>query len=710
MLFMRSDRDAPRARPTRLRLSFLAAPALAVSFAAPALADGTLTAPPVSIQETAPSSPARSESFPADPTRAPWSDAGDYLRGLPGVSAARMGGHGLEPVIRGLQQNQLTVLTDGAQVLGACPNRMDPPTVYGAAEGVDRIVVTRGYQSVLNGPGAPGGVVSLERDRPPVSAAAPYAGAVGAGFDSNASTRSTHADLAVGDDRAFARARGAWKQAGNYEDGGGREVRSAFSDYSAGLTLGWTADAAAGDGAVQAGYDYTRIDDALFAGAGMDSPYSKSDALRLKMERPVEAGPVTALRLEAFGAAVDHRMDNYSLRERAAGFRRAEAESDTYGLSLEADLDGESGPLTLRLDASSNRRDATRYAGNTRATTTATNALLWPDIETLQAGLAAEKRWTLDARHTLVIGARYDHVAVDWGRADRATDIAMGGVSTANQLYRRFYGVAADDVSEHNLGGLVRWEAALREGLDLSLGASRSVRTADATERGLANNMNLTSWVGNPAIDPEAHHQIEAGLDWRDGRWSLGGALYANYVADYIFRDSARSQRGVQITALGADVYTNIDALLAGGGLQAAFQANEAWRLTAGVDYVYGQNLSDDIPLAQTPPLEGALGAEWAAGDWTLGSRLRLAATQNRVDLDASEGSGRDIRKTPGHAVLDFYGGFAATDWVELGFGVTNLLDADYAGHLNRANAVDNTEVQVNEPGRSVYLRAAARF
>ncbi|MCR9220507.1 MAG: TonB-dependent receptor [Alphaproteobacteria bacterium] len=710
MSFVRSHRDALRARPAAFRLALLAVTATAAAAAPPALADEPLTAPAVSILGTAPSSPAVSESFPADPTRAPWSDAGDYLRSLPGVSAGRMGGHGLEPVIRGLQQNQLTVLTDGVQALGACPNRMDPPTVYGAAEGADRIVVTRGYQSVLNGPGAPGGVVSLERDRPPVADDAPFAGAVGAGFDSNASARSTHADLAVGDDRAFARAVGAWKQAGNYEDGAGREVRSGFSDYSAGLTLGWTGDASAGDGAVEAGYDYTRIDDALFAGAGMDSPYSKSDALRLKMETPVDAGPVTALRLEAFGALVDHRMDNYSLRERTAGFRRAESGSDTVGFSLEADLDGEGGPLTLRLDASSNRRDATRYVGNTRATTTATNAILWPDIATLQAGLAAEKRWALDARNTLVIGARYDHVSVDWGRADRATDIAMGGVSTANQLYRRFYGVTADDVSEHNLGGLLRWEAALREGLDLSLGASRSVRTADATERGLANNMNLTSWVGNPAIDPEAHHQIEAGLDWASGRWSLGGALYANYVSDYIFRDSARSQRGVQITALGADVYTNIDALLAGGGLQAAFQASEAWRLTAAVDTIYGQNLSDDIPLAQTPPLEGALGAEWAAGDWTLGSRLRLAATQNRVDLDASEGSGRDIRKTPGHAVLDLYGGVAATDRIELGFGVTNLFDATYAGHLNRANALDNTEVQVNEPGRSFYLRVLARF
>jgi iron complex outermembrane receptor protein len=46
----------------------------------------------------------------------------------------------------------------------------------------------------------------------------------------------------------------------------------------------------------------------------------------------------------------------------------------------------------------------------------------------------------------------------------------------------------------------------------------------------------------------------------------------------------------------------------------------------------------------------------------------------------------------------------------KLRVGVTNLFDRTYAYHLNRSNSFDPTEVQVNEPGRSVYLRVSASF
>ena len=59
---------------------------------------------------------------------APAADAGEWLRRLNGVEGIRMGGHGLDPVIRGQQGNALNVLIDGGYVFGGCPNRMDPPT------------------------------------------------------------------------------------------------------------------------------------------------------------------------------------------------------------------------------------------------------------------------------------------------------------------------------------------------------------------------------------------------------------------------------------------------------------------------------------------------------------------------------------------------------------------------------------------------------
>ena len=39
-----------------------------------------------------------------------------------------MGGRGLDPVIRGQNEERVEVLLDGMRVEGACPSRMDPPT------------------------------------------------------------------------------------------------------------------------------------------------------------------------------------------------------------------------------------------------------------------------------------------------------------------------------------------------------------------------------------------------------------------------------------------------------------------------------------------------------------------------------------------------------------------------------------------------------
>ena len=56
------------------------------------------------------------------------------------------------------------------------------------------------------------------------------------------------------------------------------------------------------------------------------------------------------------------------------------------------------------------------------------------------------------------------------------------------------------------------------------------------------------------------------------------------------------------------------------------------------------------------------------------------------------------------YAAIDLYAPF------KVKLGITNLFDATYAYHLNRSNAFDPVQVQVNEPGRSYYVRVSAAF
>ncbi len=170
-------------------------------------------------------------------------------------------------------------------------------------------------------------------------------------------------------------------------------------------------------------------------------------------------------------------------------------------------------------------------------------------------------------------GLRYDRVDVSADKADR---VALMPGQSANQLYRQYYGTSADNRSENNVGGLLRYEASLSNNYRVFAGISRSVRTADATERGIAQNNNTASnrWVGRPDIAPEKHHQADIGGEASFKNWTMGGSVYYDRVKDYILRDLARGQDGILLSD-NASVYRNVDATLAGFELSGSYPSTQ---------------------------------------------------------------------------------------------------------------------------------------
>jgi len=677
--------------------------ALAVE-AGPARAeDAVIEVPPVRVEGEWRSPPTTDILSPDDPWLAPSADGGEFLRSVPGVSAGRMGGHGLEPVIRGQQQNRLNILNDGTFVFGACPNRMDPPTAYVSVETFDKVTVVKGYQSVLYGPGGSGGTVLFEREPPAFAPGKWIKGRAGAGYETNGRIRDAFADAAVGGEPGFVRGIGAWKDAGNYRDGAGAEVRSAFETRSLDFGVGWRPDR---DTLFQAGVTGNRDRDVLFAGAGMDTPRANADAFRFKARHAFGGGPIKALRVEGYASRVDHLMDNYSLRPLSGMAMRADSDSDTFGGRAVADAELGGVAVSFGMDALDNIRDGRRFRGMKALAVNQLQSAIWPDVDTRQVGVFAEATVELAVDSRLKLGARYDRVRADAGAAGVRSEVTG---RSADDLYRSYYGIGAETATEDNVGGLIRLEHDLTRAVTVFGGLSRSVRTADATERFMASDMMASSWVGNPAIAPEKHHALDLGVRAAGGTWTATVALFGDRVEDFILRDTARGQPGI-LMSNGATIYRNVPALLAGGEIEAHLRPFAHWHLAGTLAYTYGQNLDTDRPLAQIPPLEGVLDIAYEADDWTIGGRMRAAAKQTRVDANPALGSGLDVRETPGYAVFDLYGAFALARPFEIRMGVTNILDATYAYHLNQSNLVDPTQVQVNEPGRSVYLRVRAVF
>lgn len=690
--------------------------AVAAALAGPAALAATEQLPAVTVEAEAPAATSTVNAAPEEISPAPAADGGELLRDIGGVSGSRMGGQAIDPIIRGQSATRLNILLDGAYVHGGCPNRMDPPTAYSATDSYDQVTVIKGSQTVLYGSGGSGGTVLFERRTPRFDDQDSFRGRVNAGYAGNGNHKTAGVDLATGNRDGFLRAILDWQDAGNYQDGDGNAVHSAFNKRGGTLILGYTPDDLT---RVELSAEAVRERDTLYAGAGMDSPYSDADTYRLRMERNRAAGPFAGIRAELYLSQVDHLMDNYSLRPSMMLWKKAPSSSDTVGGRLSADLDRGAVLWTVGVDLQNNSRDADRLRGMAGSDPSQLEAVLWPGAELKQTGLFAEAERPLGATGTLSGGLRYDYVDASISRGDQAYDVTQTFAgetpSTSNELYALYYADVRNSSTEHNLGGFLRYEQPVLDGrAQASLSISRSVRTADATERYIASRMVMNmgamdaSWVGNPALAPEKHHQLEAGLSWGGRGWSSALTVFYNRVDDFILRDRARAQAGILVNRPSVTIYRNVDATLVGFEWQGSIRWNRNLDSKAGLAYVNAQNDTDDRSIAQTPPLEASVSLDYRRGAWGLGSIVRASATQHEVDPL----SGLDVGQTSGWAVLDLYGRYRPNNTVTVSAGIDNLFDSTYAYHVNRAasDPFNPTAVQVNEPGRNLWLKTAVRF
>ncbi len=643
-------------------------------------------------------------------TRGTNADGGMFLNQINGVSTSRFGGRGLEPVIRGQSQTRLNILLDGAYIHGGCPNRMDPPASWAALDTYEDVKVLKGVQSVIYGGGGSGGTVLFERDSRGLAEEEGSHGRISLSGSSNGTQGNLLADgMFAMDDKGYVRLITEIKTMDDYEDGDGRTVRSSFKHKQAGIILGFTPTT---NRLLELSIERNDFADALYPGSGMDSPEETGDIIRLQFDDKPNLAWLNNIKVETYYSAVDHLMNNFSLRNPPkymtgtnadqAMKRETPTESNTIGgrIQLTSILSGIR--WNYGLDLQNNHRDAT--LANMDNGTAKAISLMWPDANINQTGLFAEAEQKIADDKQLKYGLRIDFINAS---ADKANIKPIAGPKTANQVYKMYYGNQATDQDETNVGGLLRYKQNLERGLKIGLGLSRSVRTADATERYInkwgmpANNR----WIGNPMIKPEQHHQLDFNIGQRKQGFNWNTVLFYDKVSDYILRDGARSQAGI-LLADNADIYRNVDATLYGAEWEASWSLTSNLDITSSLAYVHSDNDTDDRAIAQTPPLNGILQMDYHQVGWGLGTRLRFASKQTRIDLLSKQ----EVGETAGFGTLDLYSNYQIDQMFSLRFGIDNLLNKTYAQHISRSNLMDMQAIKVNEPGRNIWLRINAEF
>ena len=652
------------------------------------------------VQDTLDINPNASEPESYNRVSPTSSDGGDFLTQINGVSMSRFGGRGIEPIVRGQSQTRLNILLDGAYIHGGCPNRMDPPASWAALETYESVTVLKGVQTLAYGSGGSGGTVLFERDTRDLAQEKGVHGRASITGSDNAIQHDILADVVAAGEKGYLRGIGELKKAQNYEDGDGREVRSSYDHEQAGFIVGYMPTQ---DRLLEFSYEHNSFSDALYPGAGMDSPTEDGDIFRLRYLDKPASSKLDNIKAEVYLSDVDHLMDNFSLRPNAGKKMATPTTSKTTGGRVT--LDSTIGKTQWKYGVDLQRNVRNAVSNNMTTGVAVTTGILWPDNDIRQLGIFAEGTTHIASKQKLKYGLRIDQVDAS---ADKA-GVSINGHS-ANQSYNFYYGTTAEDQSETNVGGLLRYERELGAGLSLFTGLSRSVRTADSTERGMNKwtppAMAIARWIGNPTIKPEKHHQFDIGLNRNTDKFALSGVMFFDKVTDYILRDTARGQAGI-LQSDGADIYRNVDAELYGVELEGRVKLNNRLDLSSSLAYVRATNTTDnDRPIAQTPPLNGKIQLDYATDKWGAGAKINFASHQDRIDTLSKQ----EVGETAGYGTLDLYGNYQINNKLSMRLGVDNLLDKTYAEHSSRSNLLDIESIKVNEPGRTIWAKLTVEF
>ena len=623
----------------------------------------------------------------------PASDGADYLKTIPGFSAVRGGGSNSDPVLRGMFGSRLKLLTNGGEMLGACPSRMDAPSSYIAPQNFDQLTVIKGPQTVAWGPGSSAGTVLFERlpesfDEPGTRLDATLV----AGSNTR---RDMQLDGAIGSREGYLRLSGNRSRSGDYKDGNGDRVPSRWKKWNTDLALGWTPgddtllelSVGVGDG------------EARYAGRGMDGSQFERESLGLRFEKQLDGGSLRKLDARLYYNYADHVMDNYSLRMppstgMMAGGMASNVDRRTLGARLGATWVWDDVELLAGADA---QRNTHRTRNDHMAMNTYQQQPWDKDASFSQIGLFSELSWSRRDDQRVIGGVRLDQHHVEDFR-----EAVSGG-----------HGHAGGHAMPNPTAGNTRREtlpaAFLRLEQDLSslpatayIGIGHVQRFPDYWElfspRQAAGALNAFD-----GIDPERTTQLDVGMQYQRQGMQAWISGYAGVVDDFILFDYTGMNSSAE----------NIDAHIMGAEAGVVLDLTDNWQAETSLAWAWGRNRSDGEALPQMPPLDARFNLSYARDNWSAGALWRVVAAQNRTADGKGNVTSRDFGDSSGFGVLSVNAAYRFSPQVSASVGVDNLLDKAYAEHLNLAGNGSfgfPADTRINEPGRTLWAKVDFSF
>ena len=664
------------------------------------------------------SNPQNSQAYliQADPKQpiqpVPATDGADYLKHIAGFNAIRNGGTNGDPVFRGMFGSRLKILTNGSEMLGACPARMDAPTSYISPQNFDEITVVKGPQTVLFG-AASAATVNFARTperltEDTISGQASATVASNQRFDNDIET-------ILGNQQGSIRLNANTSRSDDYKDGNGKKVPAQWRKWNADLSATYTPSddswielsAGKGDG------------EARYAGRSMDGSQFLRESVGLRFAQTNLLPWLQKLEGQVNYNNADHVMDNFTLRTPSPMDMGGEHEHTSGAMDDMDGMDDSDGmgnmdsamamelarkTISGRLAATLNWLDYTlvsgldashsEHKGRMGGQYTYKNMPWDKDAEFEQTGIFAELSKPFTDTRKIITGLRIDQHEVKYLVHDATTN-----------AYPTPYGKTRRETLP---SGFIRLENSWPDqNLNSYVGVGHVERMPDYWE--LFSPVHSGSTSAFLGVKPEQTTQLDLGLTHRAGSWSSWASLYAGKINDFILI-GYHHHAGHSGNSAGAK---NIDASIAGAEAGTSYQFTDNLIADLNVAYGWGRNETDNRPLPQIAPLDARIGLTYQQEQLSVGALLRLVDRQDRVALNQGNIVGYDLGKSSGFGVFSVNAAYQFNPLLNLSIGVDNLLDKAYSEHLNRAGnsafGYAATEI-INEMGRNFWAKVTIKY
>ena len=510
----------------------------------------------------------------------------EHLAELSHVDLVRRGSYALEPVVNNMATERVSTTIDGMKIFYACTDKMDPVTSYVESSNLQSILLNSGLNGNPQSTGNIGGSLDLKLRRSGFEGNAFQLGA-NAGYESNGHLQVYGADGAVSLKRFYTNAGVFYRHANNYKEGGGKEVQfsqfqkvNVYDNFGIRLTD-------EGRDVVEGTFIYDRASNVGYPALNMDVLKAEAFITALSYRHQFKEGFLHSWETKGYYNHITHIMDD-TKRPDVEIHMDMPGKSWTSGLySL---LTGSKGrhDVQANYDLYYNRlfADMTMYPGGAAPMYMVT----WPDVGTLNTGVALNDRISLTDQQSLTLIAKW---AVQWQKLNN---------EEGYHALRVFFPGMKD--SYHQVIGRIAATYQLSfANSKLSFGAGWGSRAPTVTEAYgyyLNNTFDQYDYIGNPRLKNESAIELNGNFNFSILP-SFNFSLDANafFFSNYIIGQFENRLSPMTVDAEGVKVYGNLSHATI---VNTAFTAD--WKLSSWLtwntrlSYAIGRDdQSDPLPL-----------------------------------------------------------------------------------------------------------------